>query len=70
MLTKDPVACADGFRTLVQLALRHLFGVRYCPRCPDCGNSSRPCTDAFGSNDRKLGRESTSRPPLRGIDDR
>ena len=50
MLTKDPVACADGFRTLVQLALRHLFGVRYCPKCPDCGTSSRPCTDAFGSN--------------------
>ena len=50
MLTKDPLACADGFRTLVQLALRHLFGVRYCPRCPDCGNAKEPCTDAFGSN--------------------
>ncbi|CAE7470024.1 unnamed protein product, partial [Symbiodinium sp. CCMP2456] len=50
MLTKDPLACADGFRTLVQLALRHLFGVRYCPRCPDCGNAKEACMDAFGSN--------------------
>ena len=50
MLAKDPLACSDGFRTLVQLALRHLFGVRYCPQCPNCCTTDESCTDAFGSN--------------------
>ena len=50
LLAKDPLACSDGFRTLVQLALRHLFGVRYCSQCPNCCNTDEPCTDAFGSN--------------------
>ena len=35
---------------LVLLTLRHLFGVRYCPNCPNCAQSERPCMDAFGSN--------------------
>ena len=50
LLARDPLACAEGFRTLVLLALRHLFGVRLCHRCPDCAQSDHPCTDAFGSN--------------------
>ena len=50
MLAKDSVACADGFRVLVQLAMRHLFGVRCCFKCPDCASSEAPCMDAFGSN--------------------
>ena len=50
LLARDPLACAEGFRTLVLLALRHLFGVRYCHRCPDCAQSDNPCMDAFGSN--------------------
>ncbi|CAE7244158.1 pfh1 [Symbiodinium natans] len=50
MLAKDPLACADSFRVLVQLAMRHLFGVRFCPNCPECAMSGNPCTDAFGSN--------------------
>ena len=50
LLARDPLACAEGFRTLVMLTLRHLFGVRYCPDCPNCAQSDRPCMDAFGSN--------------------
>ena len=50
LLARDPLACAEGFRTLVMLTLRHLFGVRYCPDCPNCARSDRPCMDAFGSN--------------------
>ncbi|CAE7878855.1 pfh1, partial [Symbiodinium necroappetens] len=49
-LARDPLACLEGFRTLVLLTLRHIFGVRFCPRCPDCAVSDTPCTDAFGSN--------------------
>ena len=50
LLARDPLACAYGFQILVGLALRHIFGLRYCPQCPNCSCSSRPCTDAFGSN--------------------
>ncbi|CAJ1455037.1 unnamed protein product, partial [Effrenium voratum] len=50
LLARDPLACAEGFRTLVLLTLRHLLGVRFCPRCPNCAASERPCSDAFGSN--------------------
>ncbi|CAJ1386507.1 unnamed protein product [Effrenium voratum] len=50
LLARDPLACAEGFRVLVLLALRHLLGVRFCPRCPDCAASDSPCADAFGSN--------------------
>lgn len=50
LLARDPLACAYGFQVLVGLALRHVFGLRFCPRCPDCACSDQPCTDAFGSN--------------------
>ncbi|CAJ1393587.1 unnamed protein product [Effrenium voratum] len=50
LLARDPLACAEGFRTLVLLTLRHLLGVRFCPHCPNCAASERPCSDAFGSN--------------------
>ena len=50
ILARDPLACLNGFLTLVGLAFRHIFGIRLCPRCPDCAQSGRPCTDAFGSN--------------------
>ncbi|CAE7250581.1 pfh1, partial [Symbiodinium natans] len=50
MLARDPLACLEGFKTLVQLALRHLLGVRFCPCCPDCVTSDTPCVDAFGSS--------------------
>ncbi|CAK9075903.1 unnamed protein product [Durusdinium trenchii] len=50
ILARDPLACLNGFLALVGLAFRHIFGIRLCPRCPDCANSNCPCTDAFGSN--------------------
>ena len=50
LLARDPLACAEGFRVLVLLTLRKLFGVRFCPRCPECADTSTPCADAFGSN--------------------
>ncbi|CAK9033585.1 ATP-dependent DNA helicase, partial [Durusdinium trenchii] len=50
MLSRDPLACADGFHTLVLLTLKHLLGVRCCPRCPDCNATDEPCMNSFGSN--------------------
>ena len=50
LLARDPLACAYGFQVLVGLALRHIFGLRFCPGCPHCVRSKQPCTDAFGSN--------------------
>ena len=50
ILARDPLACSEGFQTLVLLALKHIFGVRYCPDCPHCAVTGAPCTDAFGSN--------------------
>ena len=54
MMARDPLASVDGFRTICLLAIRHLFGIRVCSRCPDCSNSSNPgatpCQDVFGSN--------------------
>ena len=50
ILSRDPLACCEGFHTLVLLTLRHLFGVRFCQKCSGCATSACPCTDAFGSN--------------------
>jgi len=50
LLARDPLACVYGFQVLVGLVFRHIFGLRFCPRCPDCAQSAEPCTDAFGSN--------------------
>ena len=50
ILARDPLACLNGFLALVGLAFRHIFGIRLCPRCPDCAASGYPCADAFGSN--------------------
>ena len=49
-LARDPLASVDGFRMLVTLALRHLFGVRFCWNCPECGSKSSSCQDLCGSN--------------------
>ena len=40
----------DGFRTMVQLTLQHLFGMNYRPICPDCSTSEDPCQHMFGSS--------------------
>ena len=45
LISRDALACVDAFRTIVQLVLEHIFGVRCCIRCPNCS-----CTDLFGSN--------------------
>ena len=50
LLARDPLASVDGFRMLVTLALRHLFGVRFCWQCPDCDRVPSSCQDLFGSN--------------------
>ena len=50
LLARDPLASVDGFRMLVTLALRHLFGVRFCWQCPDCELIQSSCQDMFGSN--------------------
>ena len=52
VLARDPLAAVDGFRVLTHLMLKHLFGVRVCPYCPDCNRFSglEPCQDLGGSN--------------------
>ena len=50
LLARDPLACIYGFQVLALLALRHIFGLNVCLKCPDCATSGQPCTNAFGSN--------------------
>ena len=50
LLARNPLACADGFRILCRLVLQHLFGMRFCTKCPDCSMSRAPCQDMFGSS--------------------
>ncbi|CAJ1429954.1 unnamed protein product, partial [Effrenium voratum] len=52
VLARDPLACVDGFRVLVQLTLQHLFGLNVCAACPRCNacEPMRPCQDVFGSS--------------------
>ena len=38
ILSRDPLASADGFRVLCAVTTEHLFGVRNCPDCPHCNN--------------------------------
>ena len=45
MIAQDALACVDGFRTIIQLVMEHIFGIRCCIRCPNCA-----CADLFGSN--------------------
>lgn len=52
MVARTPLACVDGFRVLVYLVLRFLWGVRCCPRCPYCAEDpgdEEPCMDLNGS---------------------
>ena len=50
LLARDPLACVYAFYVLVGLAFRHIFGLKFCPKCPDCACSNNPCMDAFGSS--------------------
>ena len=45
----DALASVDGFRIMIHLTFEHLFGIRFCPNCPDCNVTGNPCQDIFGS---------------------
>ena len=49
ILARDPLACVLGFRTLIQILLSTLFGVKVCPQCPNCNSGHNGCVNAFGS---------------------
>ena len=53
-LARDPLASVDGFRVILYLVMKYLFGMRVCNQCPDCNggavHGNTPCQDAFGSN--------------------
>ena len=52
LMARNPLASVDGFRTIVMLTYRFLFGMKVCPFCPDCNNGehSAPCQDIFGNS--------------------
>ena len=52
LLSRHALASVDGFRIIVRLIMKHIFGIRCCSRCPDCNYDSHsiPCMDLFGSN--------------------
>ena len=60
VLARDALASVDAFWIIVLAAYEHLFGLRVCPRCPDCNagkdnsvdteNGTMPCQDFYGSN--------------------
>ena len=52
ILAQDPLASADGFRVLLLLTYRFLFGMNVCKDCPHCNHADRiaACQDLFGSS--------------------
>ena len=50
VLAKDSLASVDGFKIMVLLAYKHLFGMRVCPNCPHCNESDFPCQYLISSN--------------------
>eukprot|EP00438_Fugacium_kawagutii_P033974 Skav228932 [mRNA] locus=scaffold2181:248822:258688:+ [translate_table: standard] len=55
LLARDPLASVDGFHVLMQLLLKHLFGVNICAECPTCDATTNPCMDPDGCNSTVLG---------------
>ena len=55
ILASDALASVDGFRIMILLTFEHLFGIRFCPNCPDCNVTTCPCQDLFGSVATTLG---------------
>ena len=55
ILATDSLASVEGFRVMIELALQYLFGMNFCPDCPNCNLSSSPCQDLFGSSARAEG---------------
>ena len=49
-LAKDPLVSVEGFRAIVLLTYKYLFGMRVCADCPSCNFHENPCQDYFGSN--------------------
>ena len=50
ILARDPLATVDGFRVMMLLVMRHLFGLNVCLNCPACNCQGSPCQDADGSS--------------------
>ena len=55
LAAKDPLAAVHAFWTWIQKVFAPLYGLRVCPSCPHCSESSKPCSDSFGSNATPLG---------------
>ena len=52
---KDPLCSANAFFIQIRGVVAPIFGVRMCPECPHCNESSIPCQDALGSNAELMG---------------
>ena len=52
LIARDSLASVEGFRIMVLLAYKHLFGMRVCPNCPHCNHDAGadPCQDCFGNH--------------------
>ena len=50
ILARDPLATVDGFRVMMLLVMRHLFGLNVCLNCPRCNCQGSPCQDVDGSS--------------------
>ena len=48
--TTDPWAVCQAFKVSTRFILPRLFGMRMCPRCPHCNETSTPCQNKFGNN--------------------
>ena len=49
MLAEDPLAVANAFFVQIRTILATVLGLRMCPHCPHCAETSYACQDAFGS---------------------
>ena len=50
IIPRDALGCVDVFRTIAQLVMEYIFGVRCCIKCQNC-----TCSDLFGSNTKPEG---------------
>ena len=55
ILATDASASVECFRVIVQLTMQYLFGVNFCPYCPDCATRGIRCQDPFGSSAKPQG---------------
>ena len=55
LLARDPLCAVDAFSINIRVLLASLLGLRMCPDCPRCAQSSSPCTDIVGSNAEPMG---------------